>query len=143
MHFIVYLSDYVGSPAALDTALQDIVTASKHNNPIRRVTGALFYHKGTFLQAVEGEQENLAELMQVVCADPRHDNIRIVVDEEVAKRSFADWNMDSFNLDDRKNIDVQTLDKFKSVFTTQMKMDGSSFITLLKSVLANPELLPN
>lgn len=141
MHFIVYLSDFTGCNQTAESVLQDICESSQRNNLQRQITGALFYHRGTFLQAIEGPKDNLEELMQVLHQDRRHKCIRLIVNEVISRRSFSDWNMDSFDLTHADLIEEQTLEKFRQVFLSQMKMEGMAFIKLLKSVLQTPSLV--
>ena len=106
MHAILYISDYAGKEAELDTVLLDICTKAKRNNPNHGITGVLFYHNGNFLQLIEGEKEELESLMSIVGKDTRHSNITRLIDETIEGRGFADWDMDTFNLDDKKTIDL-------------------------------------
>jgi len=97
MHMICYMSKYIGSEDVSDVLL-DIKSVSVENNRQNMITGALFFHEGTFLQVIEGEEKPLRELMARISEDPRHDEVEMLIDTDVEKRGFSDWHMDSFHL---------------------------------------------
>ena len=138
MHFIIYISDYIGTD--LNKDLRDISEVAKRDNPDRGITGLLFYHNGNFLQAIEGERENLEELLTVLEKDERHENITRVVDTEVKERSFSDWHMDSFNLDANKKLKREDVIEFSKHFSTQCEIQSSTYIKCLKKLCLNPDL---
>ena len=140
MHFLVYVSDYTGKDSELQADLEGICEASKRNNPKNELTGLLFFQSGKFVQAIEGDEDAIEGLMTRVDTDPRHANIKVVVDEAVSERSFPEWNMDTFNMDDYQDIDIDSLFKLKTDFNKQMQMDAGFFVRAMKSVLADSKL---
>ena len=45
------------------------------------------------MQAIEGRRADVDRLMDRLRADPRHDNIRLLSDQDVPERLFRDWPM--------------------------------------------------
>ncbi|WP_328189553.1 BLUF domain-containing protein [Marinobacter sp. OP 3.4] len=77
-----------------DDALRDILTESRANNAESGVTGVLLYRDGRFVQVLEGPRDSVASLVATITADPRHDDIRIVLDEPIDERQFGEWTME-------------------------------------------------
>lgn len=73
--------------------LNDILAASRANNPLLGVTGLLIYIDGGFLQILEGEERTVRELYMRICTDRRHWEVRMLLDREVEKRAFGGWSM--------------------------------------------------
>ena len=140
MHLIVYISDYTGSPETIEADLRSICATAKKRNPEHGITGALFYHNGNFLQAIEGDKYELNSLIMRLAHDPRHENLTRVVNSPISNRGFSDWNMDTFNLDSYKTIDREAVIRYERAFSRQCMMDSRMFIELLKSMHADESL---
>lgn len=84
------------SRARQDLTLLDIQrilqTARRHNAAVG-VCGMLSYESQWFLQALEGEREQVNELYLRIAEDPRHYEVTIVAYEEIGAPTFADWGM--------------------------------------------------
>lgn len=132
MHLIIYISDYTGNPKDIGRDLIKIHKSSAQNNPGLDITGVLFYHNGNFLQVLEGMREHLEELMTILEKDSRHARITRIVDTEVTKRGFPDWQMDVFNLDTDAVLKRRDLIVYEEMFSTQCSMDAALFINMLK-----------
>ncbi len=70
-----------------------IVEASARNNSRRDLTGFLIFSNDRFFQVLEGPAAEVDALLSTLSADDRHDNIRILLREEIAERSFPNWGM--------------------------------------------------
>ncbi|MCI5120416.1 MAG: BLUF domain-containing protein [Candidatus Electrothrix sp. AUS4] len=140
MHLIIYISDYTGADKEIGRDLIKIHNSSIKNNPGLGITGVLFYHNRNFLQALEGEQEQLEKLMTTLEKDPRHTRMTRLVDTEVARRGFPDWQMDVFNLDADAVLNRRDLAIYEEMFSTQCAMDAPLFINMLKSLYEDVEL---
>lgn len=89
---LVYRSDAV-STAEGPIDLSDVVANSVRNNGRRRITGALAYHDGVFVQVLEGDPEALTALMEAIEADGRHRNVRVLARWPVQTQLFMGWAM--------------------------------------------------
>ncbi|WP_426042134.1 BLUF domain-containing protein [Brevundimonas sp. TWP2-3-4b1] len=89
---LVYRSDAVGA-ADGPMDLSEIVATSVRNNGRRRITGALAYQAGTFVQVLEGDPEALTALMADIEADARHRNVRVLARWPVQAQLFLGWAM--------------------------------------------------
>jgi hypothetical protein len=141
MHIIVYTSEVTSFECDINKLLMDIVEKAQRNNPGLDVTGLLFYHNRRFLQLIEGTQVALEKLMSVIQADPRHENIVRIIDEDIYEKSFGQWNMDSLNLSENEVIDVEELKLIRDVFKKNMNIDTGMLAYFYKAMLASHELL--
>jgi hypothetical protein len=86
---------YVSAAAAYmtDEEIAAILVQARANNVRHDLTGALLYHRGRFIQILEGPDEQLAARFAVIAADPRHRGIHVVSEEPITERQFPDWTM--------------------------------------------------
>ncbi|MEY2700143.1 MAG: hypothetical protein RIQ52_898 [Pseudomonadota bacterium] len=71
----------------------ELLSAAKRNNAANGITGMLLYHDGFFMQAIEGEVEQVDRLFDRIRRDRRHKMVVIVHEEKAMERAFADWRM--------------------------------------------------
>lgn len=88
---IVYASSAVRPLGPGD--LGQIVRTSRTNNAAVDVTGALLYHDGSFMQALEGPPAAVEAVYGRVEADPRHRGILTLLRERTETRAFPTWSM--------------------------------------------------
>lgn len=62
-------------------------------NGIEGITGLLYAEEDLFLQAVEGPDDSVGDLLDRLRTDPRHRNIKVLVDRPIDAREFGDWTM--------------------------------------------------
>lgn len=89
---LVYRSDVVSTSEG-PADLSQILATSVRNNGRRRITGAMASEAGTFVQVLEGEPGALADLMEVIEADARHRNVRVLARWPVQAQLFLGWAM--------------------------------------------------
>lgn len=73
--------------------LTDILTVAREINRQKNVTGALAYDGEYFMQALEGEREDVWELFVKIFTDKRHADVTLVEFVEVPERLFGNWYM--------------------------------------------------
>ena len=140
MHLIVYTSEFNSSDYSIDEELDKIKSSAKKNNAEQEVTGVLFYHNGRFFQVLEGEKDVLDNLMLRLADDQRHSQIELLVDEPVSKRSFAAWNMDSFNLSKDDDLQSKELKRIANVYREVLMLRSDSLVAFYKQALATHDL---
>ena len=86
---------YVSTAAApiSDEALLALLEQSRTNNARSGISGLLLYKDGQFMQALEGPDEAVRALYDIIGRDPRHQNVRSLMVEPIAERQFPDWAM--------------------------------------------------
>ena len=76
-----------------ETDLIEILGQARASNSAFGVTGMLLSENGWFLQALEGPELVVNNLMAAIRADPRHSHIRLLAHETIQERRFPDWAM--------------------------------------------------
>ena len=92
------------APGVPVTEVSRIVTAARQRNANDAITGLLVFDGDTFCQYVEGPPEAVEALLQRLHADPRHEQLQILIDGALPEgRRFSDWRLgyvDSFEHDE-------------------------------------------
>jgi len=76
-----------------DEALLALLEKSRAKNTRLDLSGLLLYKDGHFMQALEGPDDAVRALYDVIGRDPRHQNVRALTVEPIAERQFPDWAM--------------------------------------------------
>ena len=97
---LLYISRSVGQPDQVE--LDEILVQARNRNARQKITGMLLYKSGTFIQVLEGNDEDVHEIFSDIEKDSRHTNVIKLLDEVVAHRNFPDWTMGFKRLDDEK-----------------------------------------
>jgi hypothetical protein len=100
------------------------------------VTGLLLYMDGNFIQALEGEKEEVLSTHERIANDPRHRGLITLLQGDIEKRDFGDWSMGFRSLDkdsgpaldgyndflarssdpnEQRNATLKLLENFKSI----------------------------
>jgi len=88
---VLYISR--AAAAVTDPDVKKILFASRRNNRRKDITGCLLFSGRHFVQVLEGDRAALSELIAQIAADPRHDNVQVVVDHQVKMRRYPNWSM--------------------------------------------------
>jgi hypothetical protein len=88
---LIYSSEATGEMARTD--LEQMLRESRLRNTRRDITGVLVFSDGVFLQVLEGEREDIEDLMENIQRDPRHRDIKVIHEEEIDRRAFPTWRM--------------------------------------------------
>lgn len=70
-----------------------ILMASRRNNGREQIVGGLYYGDNRFFQYLEGDTEAVRATFQRIRKDPRHRNIRTLIEEPIEERTFSNWSM--------------------------------------------------
>lgn len=76
-----------------ETALTHLLDQARSLNGSREVTGMLLYRGERFIQVLEGPADVVRRLATTIGRDPRHCDMRVLVEESIPARRFADWTM--------------------------------------------------
>ena len=76
-----------------DARLADLLAQSRRSNHEHDLSGMLLYRRGRFFQVLEGPKDAVDELMAKIRRDPRHDEVRVLLTEQIAERRFEEWTM--------------------------------------------------
>ncbi|MEQ1636667.1 MAG: BLUF domain-containing protein [Methylococcales bacterium] len=104
LHCLVYVS--LTNQEMTDDHLQSLLKKAREKNERLDISGMLLYRDGFFMQALEGELDDIEELYNIIKADSRHRDVLLVYKKPMKQRGFPDWTM-GFNkiaADDLKSI---------------------------------------
>jgi len=106
---LLYISDAL-RPMTQDD-LDAIRDVSNTFNAKHGITGVLLYSAGHFVQLLEGEPSVIRALYDKIVQDPRHMNLRLLVERPADRRVFADWDMGVLDLDQHASRHRESLDE--------------------------------
>ncbi len=126
---IVYQSRSINSFSV--DQLYELMLKSREYNIDNQITGCLIYHNLTFIQILEGTQEDVVDLFTKIKRDNRHTRIDVVWKGDIEKRGFEGWSMSLMNLSANglENVFSDFLD------TDNYTYDIKGVLTTAKSLL--------
>lgn len=93
-------------------ALLSLLTQCHTNNPAKGLTGMLLFGNGTFLQSLEGDKAVVEPLIEKISRDPRHTAMKILQQESVTERQFAEWSMGFERITEKTLAEIPNLRNF-------------------------------
>lgn len=115
MYSLVYVSS--ASTLFAKEQLMALLQRARERNEAAQLTGVLLYKDGNFMQALEGEQENVKRIFRRICADDRHKGVIVLLAGSVEKRSFPDWSM---GFRDLRSLELSELPGFNDFMNTTL-----------------------
>lgn len=91
MHQIVYISE--AQPNFQVEELGAILYDARFNNSRNAVSGALLFDGERFLQALEGEPQDVSDTFKRISKDKRHRKIKTLCDRTIDFHEFGNWDM--------------------------------------------------
>lgn len=82
------------------SALEALLTQSREDNERTGLTGLLAVRGANFFQVIEGPAAAIHRLLASLHQDPRHIDMRVLLEETLPHRQFPDWTMRCERLDD-------------------------------------------
>lgn len=73
--------------------IQPLLDWSRNWNKENGVTGCLLYYQGKFLQYIEGNEETILALFDMIKSDARHSGVTLLAYESIIERVFPNWEM--------------------------------------------------
>ncbi len=94
---IVYVSG--AAPGLWRGDIDAILESARRNNKGRGITGLMLSLDDAFFQLLEGEEEAVKRLYEVIARDPRHTACTKLLSRRVERRLFPSWSMGYDRLD--------------------------------------------
>ncbi len=88
---LLYVSQPVGPVTT--TVTTQILENSNIYNKRENITGVLCQGSGLYMQALEGERQQVNTLYSRIMASRHHNNIELLSMEEITQRQFDKWSM--------------------------------------------------
>lgn len=101
---LVYRSRAVVPFADID--LYYLLAQARQRNQKLGVTGLMLYDRGFFFQWIEGTNEVLGRVWNIIRADPRHTDIVVLADQQITIQLFAGFGM-QFAHRDRQHENIE------------------------------------
>lgn len=89
--------------------LEQLARESQRNNAPIDITGLLLYSGDFFLQALEGDYEQLNDLYARIENDDRHLDLEVLIGAPATRRLFPDWAMGVLDVSESSRIDPELL----------------------------------
>jgi hypothetical protein len=87
------------SPSITDQDVEAILRSARTNNPLQGLTGVLIFNGGAFMQVLEGSEDAVDDIVELIRHDPRHSNFFVREERIITERSFPDWSMAYLQMD--------------------------------------------
>ncbi|MCZ4298351.1 BLUF domain-containing protein [Henriciella marina] len=113
MYRLVYVSTAVEGLA--DDDIDSILNVSQSNNDERYLTGFLAQNGRSFMQALEGERDEVLNTYQRIMRDDRHQGVTQIIGEPVEKRAFPEWSMNYHRVDDDEGSSTMVVRQDESI----------------------------
>jgi hypothetical protein len=93
--------------------VRSITSASEKNNEENGITGVLLASKTHFLQAMEGNFEDVNALFRRIVRDTRHEDVSIISFSVIDARLFGGWGMRGIGaFDFNKKLEAELIGKY-------------------------------
>lgn len=140
MNYLIYISTAVELMTEAD--LIKILVDSRDNNKAKNITGMLLYGDGTFIQVLEGDEQDIADTYSKIEKDRRHKSLTVLVTGKLTKRNFPDWAMGfkAINPDELDELDGYINPKNKKFLENT---NPHAAITILKTFAQNNNIAAN
>lgn len=73
--------------------VSDILSRSRDRNRAHNITGILYYDGQRFLQVIEGAENNIDDLYNLISHDDRHEDVELLHKGYIKSRAFESWDM--------------------------------------------------
>ncbi|WP_135079343.1 BLUF domain-containing protein [Terasakiella sp. SH-1] len=77
--------------------IEDIIEVARRENIKRNITGVLIYHNSIFVQVLEGEKDDVYQLLENIKRDERCTGVSVLMEQIVDEPAFKDWSMGYLN----------------------------------------------
>ncbi|HEY1914213.1 MAG TPA: BLUF domain-containing protein [Streptosporangiaceae bacterium] len=105
---LIYRSHSLIPAADRKHELGEIFSGARSKNKKSAVTGALLTNDDQFVQALEGSEQVVRALYELICGDSRHDKVELLEHGDVCDRVFGRWAMAKVGADGEADIPLLT-----------------------------------
>jgi len=119
--------------------VDSILEQSRKNNPAIGITGLLCVSKDLFIQVIEGGRDEVCDLFNAIVRDDRHQQVRLLIYEEISERQFGNWTMAQVNI--TKLNPAMLLKYFKRAELDPFSSSGRATLSLLSDLIATGAIL--
>ncbi len=95
----------------LENELMALLQDCRETNSKLGITGMMLYISDSFVQVLEGNEEDVESLFKVIKQDSRHTHITVLERKAITTRKFADWSMGFKQITESELQDVEGLNR--------------------------------
>ncbi len=114
-----------------DEMLKALLEKARENNGARNITGMLLFREGLFVQALEGQEEEIVRLFDKICKDKRHAEVIQIYLKPIQERSFPEWSMGFNRFDEKSGELIEGYTNFLSAATPEFFQGHPSYAKAL------------
>lgn len=115
---IVYLS--TATSLFKRDQLNELLEQARLRNDELDITGLLLYKDMSFIQLIEGPEQQVSELFEAIKSDDRHYNVRLLDKTLKTERTFRQWRMGFVDIT-KESMDI---DGFIDYFAPGVSLDA-------------------
>ena len=90
-------------------ALESLAAQAAALNFDRGITGYMYFENNRFVQYIEGDEDTIDELMEVISRDKRHRVLHAVVEDDIEERRFPSWHMRQLRSKELREVKLEHL----------------------------------
>lgn len=114
MYSVLYRS--VALPEFDKGEIYQMLSYARDYNHSQGITGCLLYHRGQFLQLIEGDYEEVTSLFGRIQQDPRHTEVTTLEVRTDVHRIFDQWDMAFHDFGEENEAALYKLQQIDSFF---------------------------
>lgn len=133
---LVYYSENRIPASKLASEIETILVASRRNNVLVGISGALMFSEGHFAQVLEGDQAAIESTFERIQQDRRHGNIHLLEFSPAPTRAFQTWSMAFIGAPESVSPEVRDI-AIRSGFDPR-RLDGGELFNRLIGLLETP-----
>jgi hypothetical protein len=117
MYYLIYSS--TASDDMNESVLKEILSEAERCNKLQNITGLLVYFGSSFIQMLEGKEEDVLETFERIKGDPRHERIIQLFSGDADRRHFPNWKM---------ALEVVDKTAFSNIESYESLSEGNQFL---------------
>lgn len=133
---LVYYSENRIPSSNLASEIETILAASRRNNVLVGISGALMFSQGHFAQVLEGDQTAIESTFERIQQDRRHGNVHLLEFSPTPTRGFETWSMAYIGSQQSVSPEVREIG-IRSGFDPR-RLDGGELFRRLVQLLTEP-----
>ncbi|MBO0953133.1 BLUF domain-containing protein [Fibrella forsythiae] len=103
---IVYFSR---AAEPFEAQLSTLLEQSRIRNAQLGITGIMLYVRGSIIQVLEGDQQQVEAMYQRIQVDERHQQVECILNRPITQRLFTDWRMGYQTIDRSQLADIEAV----------------------------------
>ncbi|MCK8523309.1 BLUF domain-containing protein [Aquimarina sp. D1M17] len=89
--------------------ISELIKKARLQNQKNNITGFLYYRQNHFFQYIEGDPNDLDNLLQKLQDDSRHTILNRASDKDLKERRFDNWSMGNLKTDELIQIKLEDI----------------------------------